>query len=116
MLKDDGNVWVVAFVAPRCGSCHKLAAEWEGIKQTSTPGHNVKFGYVNTSTADGKEILRNYTGDVNIQYTPTILAYGADKSKPSDYTGSYDDIGSINSYVSDYCDNNGFSEAHLDQF
>ena len=68
----------------------------------------MKFGYVNTSTKAGKEILRDFTGDVKVQYTPTILMYGSDKSKPVEYYGNYSSSGEIGNYVCDYCETNGF--------
>ena len=67
VLNDKENAWVVAFVSPSCPSCHKLADKWDGI-QAKTREHeqNVKFGYVNTSSKAGKQILKDFTGDVNI--------------------------------------------------
>ena len=106
-LNAHQNAWVVAFVSPTCSSCNDLADKWESIQQHGLD-HNVKYAYVNTATDEGKEILRNYTGDVNVQYTPTILVYGSDKSRPEEYYGDYESQDEINNYVCDYCDTNGY--------
>ena len=109
VLNDKENAWVVAFVSPTCPSCHTLGEKWDSI-QATTRDHeqNVKFGYVNTRTEAGKQILKDFTGDVQMKYTPTVLVYGSDKTKPVEYYGSLSKQGELSDYVCDYCDTNGF--------
>lgn len=89
LLTDTENAWFVAFVSPTCGSCHELADRWNDLERAAQQGHSVRFAYVDTSSTSGKDILRNYTGDVRVRYTPTILLYGQDKSQPEEYVGNY---------------------------
>ena len=43
-----------------------------------------------------------------MQYTPTVLVYGGDKTKPVEYYGSLKREQELKDYVCDYCDTNGF--------
>ena len=50
----------------------------------------VRFGYVNVDEPNTHQILYQYTGNVTVQYFPTILIYGfEDKTDPYEYMGNY---------------------------
>jgi len=57
---------------------------------------------------DSAGIMETYTGDVELQFTPTILVYGSDKTDPLEYEGDYgyDDL---NRKLCGYCDKHEFS-------
>ena len=82
-------MWVVAFVAQTCGSCTKLAAEWETLTRVIASERRVKLAYVDMNDENSEELIQNHTGGIKIQYTPTVLFYGQDKSKPVEYEGNY---------------------------
>ena len=90
VLDDDDHVWAVAFVNPLCKSCRELASAWGPLTARHSDGaRRVRFGYVDALTADGKEIISSGTGKAKVQYMPTVLLFGLDKSAPVEYTGDY---------------------------
>ncbi len=68
----------------------------------------VKFGYVDLSLPESKEITDTLVG-ASIVSTPTIYVYGEDKSNPSLYEGDYK-FGSLDNYVGKYSDTYGYTD------
>ena len=89
MLGDRTNVWVVAFVSRTCGSCTKFAAEWETLTRAIASEPRVKLAHVDINDENSEELIESYTGGIKVQFTPTVLFYGQDKSKPVEYEGNY---------------------------
>ena len=109
LLTDTENVWVVAFITPHCAMCKDLAPIWGQIAKADTIGlRKVKFGYVNLDDEKSTDIIDTYTGDLSIEYTPSVIVYGSDKADPIEYDGdySYDDL---NRKLCGYCDKHGFN-------
>ena len=74
VIPDTENARVVAFTIPACHSCHELAPEWGKLQKAETIGlRKIKFGYVNLDDDDSEGILDNYSGDIKVEFTPTIL-------------------------------------------
>ena len=108
VIPDTENVWAVAFTIPTCHSCHELAPEWGKLQKAQTIGlRKIKFGYVNLDEDDSENILENYSGDIEVEFTPTILVYGPDKAKPIEYDGDYS-FEDMNRKFCGYCDKHGF--------
>jgi len=111
VIEDTENVWVVAFVDDKCGGCVRLAVEWEKLQTTRTiTMRRVRFAYVDTARASTSTIVQNYCGGHQIRATPTVLVYGRNKWAPQVYAGDYS-VGSLNSYICDYCDREGYGIA-----
>ena len=52
VLKDDDNVWVVAFISPECPACKAMAPHWDNlVKSSEVAKRPIKFGYVNVDDA-----------------------------------------------------------------
>ena len=113
VVDDKENVWVIGFISPSCGSCHTLAGDWRALQERKTiVNRKIKFGVVDVSVDANTEILDKFCGDVKIQYTPTVLLYGSDKSAPTEYAGDYS-IDSIDTKACEFCDLEGFGPGEL---
>ena len=113
VLDDKDNVWIVAFISPMCNSCHVLADDWKELRVKDTVvNRKIKFGYVDVSVETNREILDKFCGDNKIKYTPTVLLYGDDKTKPTEYSGDYS-LDSIHDKACEFCDAEGFGLGEL---
>ena len=52
-------------------------------------------------------MLKDYTVMGDIEFTPSVLVYGNDKTNPTEYLGDYEEQ-PISEHVCTYCDDNGF--------
>lgn len=96
-----------------CNSCHVLAEDWKELRVKETViNRKIKFGYVDVSVETNREILEKFCGDNKIKYTPTVLLYGDDKAKPTEYSGDYS-LGSIHDKACEFCDAEGFGLGEL---
>ena len=101
---DEENVWVVAFIDPACGYCKKFVIEWEKVKTIETvKQRKVKFGYVDITLEDSRQLVTKYAKGRKIEYTPTVFLYGKDKKAPAVYDGDHTS-GSLNAFICGYCD------------
>ena len=108
VVTDTENVWVVAYIDPACGGCKKLATQWEKLTTVETiTARKVKFGYVDITVEENREILQTYTAGASIESTPTIYLYGQDKYAPTLSYGDYT-VNSLNDYICGYCDDYGY--------
>ena len=108
VVTDTENVWVVAYIDPACGGCKRLAVEWERVTTVERiTTRRVKFGYVDVTVEQEKEVLTTFTGGKAIEYTPTVYLYGEDKYHPVEYVGDYK-FDSLVDYICGYCDDHGF--------
>nr|CAI5848384.1 unnamed protein product [Callosobruchus analis] len=78
VLKSD-EVWVVEFFAPWCGHCQNLVPEYTAAANALKGV--VKVGAINVDTY--KDLGSRY----DVHGFPTIKIFGANKSKPEDYSG-----------------------------
>lgn len=76
VVNDDG-VWLVEFFAPWCGHCKTLVPEWEKAAKALK-------GVVNVAAVDATQD-QSLASQYSVQGFPTILIFGADKSKPDKY-------------------------------
>ena len=81
VLKGDG-IWLVEVYAPWCGHCKSLAPEWKKAAKALR-------GIVNIGAVDGTAAQAT-AQKLKVQGYPTIFLYGADKSKPTEYSGGRD--------------------------
>lgn len=79
LVIQSDEVWVVEFYAPWCGHCKSLVPEYK--KAATALKGVVKVGAVN---ADDHKSLG---GQYGVQGFPSIKIFGANKKKPTDYTG-----------------------------
>jgi protein disulfide-isomerase A6 len=79
VLKSSGVV-LVEFYAPWCGHCKNLAPEWKKAAKALK-------GVVSVVAVDADE-HKALAGKYDVKGFPTILVFGADKSKPTPYEGA----------------------------
>ena len=109
ILSDDENLWVVAIISKGCGSCEELLNDYQTITSAENlAGRSLKFGYVDHETDEGQEWMAEYAADLDIEYTPTILIFGKDKTAPVVYDGLYVHD-PINEYICNQCEVEGFN-------
>ena len=112
MIDDTENLWVVAFVIKGCGACSLLADTWGSlIKLHDIDVRKIKLGYVDIDEPGVQhDILEKHCGSIKVEYTPTLLFYGKDKSDPTTYEGPISDytVEKIGSKIVELSDLNGF--------
>ena len=79
MLKSPG-VFLVEFYAPWCGHCKNLAPEWKKAAKALK-------GVVSIVAVDADE-HKALAGKYDVKGFPTIMLFGADKTKPTPYEGA----------------------------
>ena len=108
VIDDTINAWVIAYIDPACGGCKRLAVEYEKVTTVEQiKMRRVKFGYVDITIPSNAFILNNYVAGQQIQYTPTVFLYGANKAAPVLYEGDYK-ADSLTSFVCGFCDKEGY--------
>ena len=75
-------MWLVEVYAPWCGHCKSLAPEWKKAAKALK-------GVVNIAAVDGTA-HQGVAQKLKVEGFPTIVVYGADKSKPTQYNGGRD--------------------------
>ena len=78
VIKSD-SLWLILFYAPWCGHCRAFHPQFEKLAK-STKGL-FKIGAVNC------EENRDLAGKYKIDGFPTVLFFGADKTKTEEYEG-----------------------------
>lgn len=80
---DVENIWVVAYVDPRCRDCLKLSLEWDKLTQIEEKEHRkIKLGYVDISVEENWKIVQDHTKGKKLTHTPAVTLYGDDKESP----------------------------------
>ena len=111
MIDDKESAWVVAFVKPSCRSCSRLSDQFKDLTaRNSITSRKVKFGFVDISKPAANDVVSKHSNGHDVTYTPTVLVYGSDKSKPSAYDGDYT-AGDLDKHICGVCDKQGFSPA-----
>ena len=107
---DVDNVWVVAYVDPRCRDCLTLSIEWERLTQIEEKvKRKVKLGYVDISVSDNWQIVQDHTKGKKITHTPAVTLYGDNKESPYFYDGEeHPSAAGVHSWVSSYADHFGY--------
>ena len=86
MTTDSQNVWVVAYIDPRCRDCLNLSIEWEHLTEIEEhEKRKVKLGYVDISVTENWKILQDHTKGRRITHTPSVTLYGDNKESPHWY-------------------------------
>ena len=58
-----------------------MTPEWEElVKSEAMNRYPVKFGYVNVDDPASDDVLTDYTVTGDIEFTPSVLVYGKDKT------------------------------------
>ena len=107
---DIENVWVVAYIDPRCRDCLILSVEWEKLTQIEEKEkRKVKLGYVDISVEENWKIIQDHTKGKKMTHTPAVTLYGEDKSSPYWYDEhkQADAVG-VHTWVSSYADAYGY--------
>lgn len=115
---DVDNVWVVAYVDPRCRDCLTLSIEWERLTQIEEKiKRKIKLGYVDISVTDNWKIVQDHTKGKKITQTPAVTLYGANKESPYFYDDESDPTADgVHSWVSSYADHFGYGYWDPDKY
>jgi len=74
---------LVAFTAPWCGHCKKLAPTWESVATDFSGDSNVLIAKVDADSPQGKAVAKKY----GVSSYPTIKYFPAGSQEPVDYVG-----------------------------
>jgi glutaredoxin len=108
VIRDVENIWIVAYIDPKCGACKKFSIEWEKLRTVETIKYKkVKLGYVDVTLAASRKIVGKYTQGKEVEGTPTLFVYGNEKMKPIEFKGDLT-AGSVNDYLVAYAEENGY--------
>ena len=109
---DVENVWVVAYVDPRCKDCVVLSVEWDKLTQIEEKEkRKIKLGYVDVSVEENWKIVQDHTKGKRLTHTPTVTLYGDNKESPywfPEHKGEKPKADQIHTWVSDYADHFGY--------
>ena len=108
---DLENVWVVAYIDPRCRDCLVLSLEWEKLTQIEErEKRKIKLGYVDISVEENWKIIQDHTKGRKMTATPAVTLYGENKEKPYWYKheGAKPSAGGVHKWVSSYADYYGY--------
>ena len=107
---DLENVWVVAYIDPRCRDCLVLSLEWEKLTQIEErEKRKIKLGYVDISVEENWKIIQDHTKGRKMTATPAVTLYGQNKQKPYWYNKEKDPSASgVHKWVSSYADYYGY--------
>lgn len=112
VMGDSKNVWLVAFMNPKCPKCQKFVYQWDLVKNYDyIKDRPIKFGFVDITKEDNyREVALKYTPYAyksQQMTTPTLIIYGRDKRHPEEYTGEQTAY-SLGDYLSYFSDYNGY--------
>ena len=80
---DVDNVWVIAYIDPRCRDCLSLSVEWEKLTQIEEKEkRKIKLGYVDISVTENWQIIQDHTKGKKLTHTPAVTLYGDNKESP----------------------------------
>lgn len=118
MATDIDNVWVVAYVDPRCADCIQLSIEWERLTQIEEKiKRKIKLGYVDISVTENWKIIQDHTKGRKLTKTPEITLYGDNKETPHWYRKPEKATAEgVHSWVSSYADHFGYGYWDPDQY
>ena len=110
VANDTENVWVVAYIDPRCRDCLILSLEWEKLTQIEErTKRKIKLGYVDISVEENWKIVQDHTKGKVMTHTPAVTLYGQNKDRPHWYTK--EDVPTaegVHTWVSSYADHFGY--------
>ena len=117
VVTDVENVWVVAYIDPRCRDCLILSLEWEKLTQIEEKEmRKIKLGYVDISVEENWKIVQDHTKGKKLTYTPAVGLYGNSKDSPYFYKGDQPTGKGIHTWVSSYADHYGYGYWNPDQY
>jgi len=107
---DVENVWVVAYIDPRCRDCLVLSLEWEKLTQVEEKEQRkVKLGYVDISVEENWKIVQDHTKGKKMTHTPAVTLYGDNKESPYWYTAEEQPTAKgVHTWASSYADHHGY--------
>ena len=114
---DVENVWVVAYIDPRCRDCLILSVEWEKLTQIEEKTkRKIKLGYVDISVEENWKIIQDHTKGKKMTQTPAVTLYGKNKESPHWYPNSHPDAKGVHTWASSYADHFGYGYWQPDQY
>lgn len=114
---DVENVWVVAYIDPRCRDCLILSLEWEKLTQIEErEKRKIKLGYVDISVEENWRIIQDHTKGKKIKNTPEVTLYGKDKEHPYFYNKDAPSADGVHKWVSSYADYHGYGWWNPEQY
>jgi len=114
---DTQNVWVVAYIDPRCRDCLTLSIEWEHLTEIEEQEmRKVKLGYVDISVTENWQILQDHTKGRRITHTPQVTLYGDNKEAPHYYPEEQPKAERIHTWVTSYADAFGYGYWNPDEY
>ena len=115
---DVENVWVVAYIDPRCRDCLILSLEWEKLTQIEErEKRKIKLGYVDISVEENWKIIQDHTKGKKMTHTPQVTLYGQDKQHPHFYNREKQpSAGGVHKWVSSYADYHGYGWWNPDDY
>ena len=106
---DVENVWVIAYIDPRCRDCIELSIEWDKLTQIEEKERRkVKLGYVDLSVAENWRIIQDHTRGKKMTHTPAVTMYGENKESPHWYPADHPTHDGLHTWVSSYADTFGY--------
>ena len=106
---DIENVWVIAYIDPRCSECIELSLEWDKLTMIEErERRKVKMGYVDLSVAENWRIVQDHTRGKKLTHAPAISMYGDNKETPHWYTQGHPSHDGLHTWVSSYADTYGY--------
>ena len=106
---DVENVWVVAYIDPRCRDCLILSVEWEKLTQIEEKTkRKIKLGYVDISVEENWKIIQDHTKGKKMTQTPAVTLYGKNKESPHWYPNDQIDAKGVHTWASSYADHFGY--------
>ena len=114
---DVENVWVIAYVDPRCRDCVELSIEWDKLTMIEEKEkRKVKLGYVDLSVAENWKIIQDHTRGKKMTHTPEVAIYGDNKETPHIYPTDHPTHDGLHTWVSSYADSFGYGYWDPDQY
>ena len=114
---DVENVWVIAYIDPRCEDCLILSVEWEKLTQIEErEKRKIKLGYVDISVEENWKIIQDHTKGKKLTHTPEVALYGDDKEHPHMYPRDQPTARGVHTWVSSYADHFGYGYWRPEQY
>lgn len=114
---DIENVWVVAYIDPRCRDCLILSVEWEKLTQIEErEKRKIKLGYVDISVEENWKIIQDHTKGKKMTQTPAVTLYGENKETPYWYPEETPDAKGVHTWASSYADHFGYGHWNPNEY